>query len=161
MVCRKGVLVVGEDFFVEFFSRAEAAVFDLDVFVRGVACELDHSSCEVVDLDGLAHVEDEDLVACGHCSGFHHKAAGLRDGHEKAGDLRMSHCHRASLGDLLAEARDHRAIRAEDVAEAGCDELCAAVHLALLESESERLDIDFSQTLGATHDVGRVDCLVC
>ena len=51
MVRRESVLVVGEDFFVEFFSRAEAAVFDLDVFVRGVACELDHSSCEIVDLD--------------------------------------------------------------------------------------------------------------
>lgn len=110
MVCREGVLVVGEDFFVEFFAWAEAAVFDLDLLVRGVARELDHSSCEVVDLDGLAHVEDEDLVACGHCSGFHHEAAGLRDGHEEAGDLRMRHCDWASFGDLLAEARDYRAV---------------------------------------------------
>ena len=33
VVGREGVFVGGEDFFVEFFAWAEAAVFDLDVFV--------------------------------------------------------------------------------------------------------------------------------
>lgn len=38
VVGREGVLVAGEDLFVEFLARAESAVFDLDVLVGLVAC---------------------------------------------------------------------------------------------------------------------------
>ena len=106
MVGWEGVLVVGEDLLVELFAWAEAAVLDLDVLVRGETCELDHPSGKIIDLDRLAHVEDEDLVAGRHRRCFHHEAAGLWDGHEEAGDLRMGHCYRAALCDLLAEAWD-------------------------------------------------------
>ena len=106
MVGWEGVLVVGEDFLVELLAWAKAAVFDLDVLVRGEAGELDHPACEVVDLDRFAHVEDKDLITCGHGRCFHHEAAGLRDGHEEACDFRMGHCYRAALCDLLAEAWD-------------------------------------------------------
>ena len=51
VIGREGVFVGGENFFVEFFAWAEAAVFDLDVFVGDEAGEADHSAGEVVDLD--------------------------------------------------------------------------------------------------------------
>lgn len=51
MVGREGVLVAGEDLFVEFLTRAESAVFDHDVLARFVAGELDHATGKVVDLD--------------------------------------------------------------------------------------------------------------
>lgn len=51
MVGREGVLVAGEDLFVELFAWAESAVFDHDVLVRFVAGELDHAAGKVVDLD--------------------------------------------------------------------------------------------------------------
>lgn len=51
VVGREGVFVGGEDFFVEFFAWAKAAVFDLDVFVGDEAGEADHAAGEVVDLD--------------------------------------------------------------------------------------------------------------
>lgn len=107
VVGRKGVLVVGEDFLVELFARAEAAVLDLDVFVRSESCQIYHSSCEVVDLDRFAHVEDEDLVAGAHCGSFHHETAGFRNSHEETCDLRVGNCYRTALCNLLAEAWDH------------------------------------------------------
>jgi len=160
VVGREGVLAVGEDFLVELLSGTEAAVFYLDVHVRLEACEVDHPSCKVVDLDRLAHVEDEDLVAGAHRRSFHHEAAGLGDGHEEAGDLGMGDRDRASLRDLLAEARDHRAVRAEDVAEPSRHELRFAGLPALFHRQAHRLHVDLRQALGAAHYVGRVDSLV-
>ena len=136
VVGREGVLVVGEYLFVEFFAWAKAAVLNLDVNVRRETGESDHAAGKVVDLDGFSHVEDEDLVACGHCRSFHHEAAGLRDGHEEACDLRMSNCHRTSLCNLLTEAWDHGAVGAEDVTEASGDKAGLSCFLALFHCES-------------------------
>ena len=72
----------------------------------------------------------------------------------------MGHCHRASFGDLLAETWDDGAVGAEDVAETGGHELGSAFFPAGFDGKAKRLDIDLRQTFGATHDVGRVDCLV-
>ena len=64
VVGRDGVLLGGEDFFIEFLAWTETAVLDLDVLVRSEAGKLDHAAGEVVDLHGFSHVEYEDLVAC-------------------------------------------------------------------------------------------------
>ena len=90
---------------------------DLDVLVGLEAREADHSSREVGDFDGGAHVEDEDLVAFAHRRGFHHEAAGLGDGHEEAVDVGVRHRHGPALGDLLLEARDHRSVAPQHVSE--------------------------------------------
>ncbi len=108
----EGVLVVGEDFLVEFFAGPESGVFDLDVLAGLEAGEAYHAFCEVGDLDRRPHIEREDLVALRHRRGFHHEAAGLGDGHEETVDFGMCHRHRAALGDLLFEARDHAAVAA-------------------------------------------------
>ena len=157
---RQGVLFGGEHFFVEFFAGPQAGVFDLDVFVGREAGQGDHPAGELVDLHGFAHIEDEDLVAGAHRGGLHHEAAGLGDGHKEAVDLGVRDGHRAALGDLLAEARDHGAVAAEDVAEAGGHELGRAGLLAIFDGEAEALDVDFGQALGAAHNVGGVHGLV-
>ena len=72
----------------------------------------------------------------------------------------MGHCHRAAFGDLLTETRDDGAVGAEDVAETGGHELGSALLLDGFDGKAEGLDVDFRQTFGATHDIGRVDCLV-
>ena len=72
----------------------------------------------------------------------------------------MSHCHRATFGDLLAETRDDGAVGAEDVAETGGHELGPASFLARFDGKAKGLDVDFGKTLGAAHDIGRIDCLV-
>ena len=51
VVGREGVLVVGEDLFVELFAWTKAAVLDLDVNVRSETGESDHAAGKVVDLD--------------------------------------------------------------------------------------------------------------
>lgn len=112
------------------------------------------------DLHRLTHVEDKDLRSGGHRGGLHHQPAGLRDRHEEARDVGVRHRYRAPLGDLFAEARDHRTVRSQHVAEARGDELRLALHLAGLDGQTERLHIDLGQTLRAAHDVGRVDGLV-
>ena len=72
----------------------------------------------------------------------------------------MGHCHRAAFGDLLAETRDYRTVGAEDIAETGGDELGSALLLAGFDGKAKGLDVDLRKTFGATHDIGRVDCLV-
>ena len=72
----------------------------------------------------------------------------------------MGDSHRASLGDLLAEARDNRAVGAQDIAKAGGDESGAARLMAAFNGEAQGLDIDLGKALGAAHDIGRVHGLV-
>ena len=112
------------------------------------------------DLNRFAHVEDEDLIARRHRGGLHHQPAGLRDRHEEARDVGVRNRNRTALGYLLAEARDHRAVRTQHVAETRSDELRLALHLAGLDGQTERLHVDLGQTFCTAHDVGRVDGLV-
>ena len=72
----------------------------------------------------------------------------------------MGHCDRTSLGDLFPESRNYRTVASEDISEAGSDEPCASLDLALLYRKSERLDVDLRKALGASHDVRRVHSLV-
>ena len=122
---REGVLRIGEDLLVEFFSGAEAGVFYLDVLVGFEACKAYHSFCKVCNEYGLAHIEDEYLVLPAHCGCFHHQAAGLWNGHEEAVDFRVSDGDGAALSYLLFEAWDYGAVGAKDVAESCGDKLCS------------------------------------
>ena len=67
-----GVLFVGQQLFVELLARTEAGVFHFDVAVRHEAGEGDHAAGQGVDLDGLAHVEDEYRSALRQRCGFHY-----------------------------------------------------------------------------------------
>ena len=154
---RKVVFLVGKDFLVEFLAVTQTGELDLDVLGTG---EGDHPLCEIHDPDRLAHVEDEDLTALAHRAGLEHKFAGLRDEHEEADDVRMGDGDRASVADLLPEDRNDAAVGAEDVAEAGGDELGDTLDLALLDGLIEALAVDFAYSFAAPHDVGRVDRLV-
>ena len=134
---RLGVLGVGEDFLVEFFARTESGVFDLDVLADLEAGQRDHPPGKVVDLDGFAHVEGEDLIALGQGHSLQDEAAGLGDGHEVTGDARVGDRDGSAFLNLFAETRDDGAVGAEDIAEARGDELGLALDLAGLEGETE------------------------
>lgn len=155
-----GVLFCGEHLLVELLPGAEPGVLYPDVAAHLQAGKVYHPLGKRGDLDRLAHVEHEYLGARGECRGLHHKAASLGDGHEEAAYLAVGHCDRAAVLYLLAEAGYDRAVGAENVAEAGGDELCLALRLPALYGEAERLDVDLGQALGAAHDVGGVDGLV-
>ena len=157
---RVGVLRVREHLLVELLSRPEAAVLDHDVPVGNEPREGDHPPGEGVDLHGFAHVEHEDLVASRHRRRFHHEAACLGDRHEEPRDLRMGNRHGTALGDLLPEPRDHGTVAAQNVTEPCRNEPCPSLDLALLDRESERLDVYLCETLRASHDVSRVHGLV-
>lgn len=156
-----GVLGGSEDFFVEFLAGAEACVFDFDVAVGDETCELDHSAGEVVDLHGLAHIEDADFVGSGESLGFHHEAASFGDSHKVAYDTLIGDCDGAAIFDLLAEMGDHGTVGPEDVAKAGGDEAGAALYLAGGYGAAEALDVDFSEALCAAHYVGGIHGFVC
>ena len=71
---------------------------------------------------GLAHVEHVDLAAAAHRAGLDDERRRLRDRHEEARHLRVRDRDGAAALDLPAEDRDHRAGRAEHVAEPHRDE---------------------------------------
>ena len=157
---RVGVLSVREHLLVELLARPQAAVLDHDVPVGNEPRKGDHPPGEGVDLHALTHVEHEDLVAGRHRRRLHHQTAGLGDRHEEPRDLRMGHGHGTALRDLLPEPRDHGAVAAQHVAEPRRDEPRPSLDLALLDRESEGLDVYLCKTLRAAHDVRRVHRLV-
>ena len=160
MVSRHGVFCIGKHFFVEFLTWTETGIFNFDILIQLETSELDHSLGEVGNLNAFTHIEDENLVTFGHRSGFHYEAASLRDGHKETGDVGMGHCDRTSTQYLFAETGDDTTVGTEDVTETGGDEAGAAFDLALSKRQTEALDVDFSETLGTTHVVGRVDGLI-
>ena len=157
----EGVLVVGEHFFVEFLAGTKPGVFNLYVATGGETGEFNHAFGKVGNLHAGTHVKDVDLVALTHGGCFHHQTTRLGDGHEEARDVGMGDGDRTTLGDLFAEAGNDGAVGTQDITEAGGDEACLALHFSFLNGESEALDVDFSQALGATHDVGGVHGFVC
>jgi len=62
VVCGEGVLCVCQEFFVEFFSGAEAYLFYFYVFAGDFAAEADHLLCQVVYLYCVSHVKDVDFA---------------------------------------------------------------------------------------------------
>ena len=119
------------------------------------AGEPDHLLREVEDLHRLAHVEHVDLAAAAHRARLHDERRRLRDRHEEARHLGVRDRHRAAALDLAAEDRDHRARRAEHVAEAHRDE--ARLDLGV---QRERLDDPLADRLRLAHHVLRVRRLV-
>ena len=157
---RPGAFLGTQQLLVEFLAGTQARVLDLDIAALAQARQLDHPAGQVGDPHRLAHVEDEDLAATAHRPRLQHQPAGLGDGHEIADDIGMGHRHRAALGDLFPEAGDHRAVRAQHVAEAGRDEAGAARHLSPGDGQAQALHVDLRQALAAAHHVRRVDGLV-
>ena len=100
------------------------------------------------------------MIACGDRCGFHDQLAGLGNGHEEAGDVRMGDRHRSAFGDLFAETRDYRAVRAEDVSETGGYELRGPLDRTLFDGQPERLYVNFGQAFGTAHDIGGIHGLV-
>ena len=113
----QGILLAGENLLIEFLAGPQAGIFDLDIHVWFEACQTYHAPGEVVDTDRLAHVEDADAVAIAHGGSLHYEAASLGNGHEEAVDLAVRDRDRTALCDLFLEARDHRAIAAQHIAE--------------------------------------------
>lgn len=62
--------------------------------------------------------------------------------------------------DLFFETGYDGTVAAQHVAEAGGDEAGMPFHLAFADGPTEALDVDFSQPLGGSHDIGGIDGFV-
>ena len=110
---------------------------------------------QLEDRDRLAHLEHVDLAAAlAQRAGPDDQLHRLRDGHEVAVHPRVGDGHRTAGGDLAAEDRDHRARRAEHVAEANG----GVPGLGVL--DRRRLDRPLGERLGGAHHRRRHDRLV-
>ena len=72
----------------------------------------------------------------------------------------MSYGYGASGGNLLAEARNHRAVGTEHIAKACGNKLGRALDFALRDCKTERLHVDFGKTLGTAHYIGGIHSLI-
>lgn len=117
---RLGILLSGEHLLIEFLTGTQTGVLDLNILR---STEEDHALGKVGNLHGFAHVEDEDLATVAHGASLEDELAGLGDEHEVTDDFRIGDGDGTSLFDLTFEKWDNGAIRAEDVAKAGGDEL--------------------------------------
>ena len=148
----------GEDLLIQLFAGAQAGVFYLDIHLGFEAGEANHAAGEMGNLDGFAHVEHEDFAAVAHGAGLKDEAAGLRNGHEEADDVRVGDGDGAALFNLLAEAGNHGAIRAQHVAEAGGDVARVRGIGSGVGGELgvQALHVHLGRALGGAHDVGGV-----
>lgn len=154
---RPRLLLVAEHLLVELLAVAKARVLDLNALR---SAQLDHAPRQVGDTHRLPHVEHEDLTALASCAGLKDKLARLRDQHEEPYDVRVRHGHGAAGLDLPLEQRDHRAVGAQDVAEARRDELGRSPHRAVALGLVQALHVDLADALAAPHHVRRVHSLV-
>lgn len=150
-------LRLAQDLLVELLPVPQAGVLDLHALRPA---QLDHATRQVGDAHRLAHVEDEDLAALALRAGLKDQLAGLGNQHKVPYDVGVRHRHRAAGLDLALENRDHGAVGAEDVAEAGGDELGLPLHHAVALRLVEALHVDLAYSFAASHHVRRVHSLV-
>ena len=127
IVCLQQALFSHEFFFIQFLAGSESGVFNADVHIRLVARETDQVAGKLIDLHGTAHIKDEDFSAVGIGAGQQDQTHRLGDGHEIADDIRVGHCDRSAVGDLLPEQGDHGAVAAEHIAETDRDKFGADI----------------------------------
>jgi len=73
----------------------------------------------------------------------------------------MSHRHRTSVLYLFFKMRYDRTVTTQHITETGGYKTGISLYFPFFNSISQTLHIDFSQTLGSSHHIGRIDCLVC
>ena len=142
----RDLLTGADELLVELLARAHADELDLDIAIGLLARQADHVAGEIDDLDRVAHVQHVDLATPAQRARLHDERHGLRDRHEVARHLRVGHRHGAAARDLLLEDRDHRARRAEHVAEAHRNKARLDVGTV-----AERLDDPLAQRLRLAH----------
>ena len=133
-----GVLLGGKEFLEEFLAIAKAGEFYLDILGSR---EGNHAFGKIDNLDGFAHVEDEDLTSLAHSACFEYKTTSFRDEHKVTDDVGMGDLDRTAFLDLFLENRNYRTIRTEDVAKTSSDELSGLLMVV------ESLTIDLADTL--------------
>ena len=72
-------------------------------FAYAVARQLNHALGQIKDLDGLAHIQHEDLSARPHGTRLHDQLCGFGDCHEVANDIRVSNGDGPAAANLFAE----------------------------------------------------------
>ena len=107
-----------------------------------------------------SYVEYIDFTTITHRAGFQYQLTSLGDEHEIADDIGVSHRNRTAIFDLLLEERNDRTIAAQYITETGGDKLCNPLHFSFLDGLIEALHVDFTDTLRASHHIGRINGLV-
>lgn len=167
-------VVTDQQLFVELLARTQATELDGDVTMgrtlgtHAQAGQVDHLLGELQDLHRRPHVQHEYISALPHRTGLDDQLRCLGNGHEVTGDARVGDRHRAAALDLLAEQRNDRTGRTEDVAEADHGEtgLVDVMHVLPIAEQhrcrfvAERLKDHLRQALGAAHHIGRSHRLV-
>ena len=72
----------------------------------------------------------------------------------------MSYRHRTSMLNLIAETGNDRTIGSQHISKTGSDELHRTFSF-FLQFLSQRLYIDFTNTLRTSHHIRRINCLIC
>src|SRR6056297_2056690 len=95
--------VLMKQLFKQLFSGPETCVDNFYVATRLLAGQSNQLLGKVADSDRLTHIENKHFSAPTQDSCLQDQLPRLRDGHEVTRDLRMSHCYRPTVADLLVE----------------------------------------------------------
>src|ERR1700722_11315085 len=128
MMRRHQVLQFMKQFLMDFFALPKPDKGNAYFLSWLISSQQDQLFCEVEYLHRLAHIEYEDLSAFTHHAGFYHQPAGLRNGHEIPGNLRMSDRNRTAIQYLPDEQGYYRARGTQHIPESGRNELCVSGH---------------------------------
>ena len=145
---------VHEPFFVKFFAGTKTGTYDIHIHARFIPGKFDQVDGKVVDPDGFAHIENEDLPFLCVTSRLQNEGNGFGNGHEITDDVFMGHGNGTPFLDLFFEQGDHGTVGTEYVAESYGDEFRVFAVFA------DGLNDHLADPLRRPHDVRRVNGFV-
>ena len=147
------LLGVHEQFLVQLFAGAQTSDLDLHIYARLVAVEAYQAVGQIHDLDRLTHVQHVDAAALRQTAGLQNELRSLGDGHKVADNIGMRDSYRPPR--LICSSNSGMTLP-------WCPARCRSAPQRRSSTWlGEGLDQHLAQTLGAAHDVRRVDSLVC
>ena len=108
-----------QQFFIKFFTGAQAGINHTNIFSGYQSGQFDHLMRQVADFDRLTHIEYENFAAIAHNTCFQHQLHCFRNSHEIAGDLRMRNGNRTAFLNLSPETWNHRTIGIQNITKTG------------------------------------------
>ncbi len=154
ILCTAQPLFLHEQLFIQLFARPETGIFDLDIHPGFETGQLNQILCQIRNLHRLSHIQYKNLAALRTGAGLKYERNRLGDRHEIPDNIRMCHGNRTACRDLLLEKRDHASVAPQHISKTDRN-------IFRIGAVVEHLNDHLTDPLGGTHDIGRIDRLIC
>ena len=154
VVCFLEAFFAHKQFLIKLFSGTETCKFNFYILSHFITGELDQIGGKIQDLHRFAHIQDKDLSPFGIGSCLEHKRHSFRNSHKIPDNIRMGNRHRPPCRDLLFKQGNNASVASQHISKPHCHKIGLGV-------SCKHLNDHLAHTLGGSHDIRRVYCLIC